>query len=93
MVLAPFDTPELTFDPRALPLGGGGYPEEEAQYKLCVCVPSGLLFRVGENDPEGDNPRSVSCDDNIDWRYHPCNNLPENDEFDASGYDDIDVDY
>ena len=40
-----------------LPHGGvQGYSGEEGQYKLCVCYPSGLVFKVRKNY----NPQKVS---------------------------------
>lgn len=56
-------------DPRALPLGGSGYPNEEGQFKLCICMPQGTLFRVAV--PE-DGQGQVSCKEAEDWEYHPC---------------------
>ena len=32
-----------------LPHGGGGYEGEIGQFKLCVCMPSGTLFKVALN--------------------------------------------
>lgn len=66
---------DIHIDPRALPLGGGSYPSEESQFKLCICVPSGLLFRVPvptlPKDAEGPLPK-VSCREAENWQYHPC---------------------
>jgi len=43
----------LTLDTVMLPHGGGGYKGEIGQFKLCVCMPSGQLFKVALPD---DNP-------------------------------------
>ena len=59
-------------DPRALPLGGGDYPGEEGQFKLCVCAPEGLLYRVPVEEADGKEAR---CSDNGEWEYHPCKTL------------------
>ena len=39
-------TGSFVIDPRALPVGGGRYPGLEPQLKMCVCLPSGLLFTI-----------------------------------------------
>jgi hypothetical protein len=36
----------VNLDPLALPVGGGGYPGETTQYKVCICGGSGKLFTV-----------------------------------------------
>ncbi len=77
------DAGELQIDPRALPLSGGGrYPGETGQFKLCVCMPSGLLFRVKSpmslpEGVEGPQPRVASCVDHSEWEVHPCNTKQE----------------
>ena len=37
---------QVHLDPLALPVGGGGYLSEIAQYKLCICGSSGKIFAV-----------------------------------------------
>ncbi len=36
---------------RALPRGGLGYAGEEPQYKMCVCMPSGMVYRIKVQAP------------------------------------------
>ena len=36
----------VMLDSVMLPHGGGGYEGEIGQFKLCVCMPSGTLFKV-----------------------------------------------
>ena len=37
---------QVSLDPLALPIGGGGYPGEKTQYKLCICGSNGKIFAV-----------------------------------------------
>lgn len=60
---------DVVIDPLALPLGGGGYPGEKPQYKICICYPSGKLFTV----PAMNYTSRNSCDVHIgSGRVHPC---------------------
>ncbi len=68
----------VAIDPRGLPQGGHGYPGEEPQFKLCVCMPSGMVYRVAVPSPPfppgaaGPDRRPANCDQSEDWDYHPC---------------------
>jgi len=65
----------VVIDPLALPLGGGSYPGEKPQYKICICYPSGILFTVPAKTLSGRN----SCDaDSKIGRLHPCIQSVEN---------------
>jgi beta-sarcoglycan len=60
---------EVILDPLALPLGGGGYPGEKPQYKVCVCLPGGRLFAVASASAPG----RTACDAPArPGRLHPC---------------------
>ena len=43
--------PQISLDMRALPRGGLGYAGEEPQYKMCVCMPSGMVYRIKVQAP------------------------------------------
>ncbi len=42
---------QISLDMRALPRGGLGYAGEEPQYKMCVCMPSGMVYRIKMQAP------------------------------------------
>ena len=61
-------------DPLALPIGGGGYPGETTQYKLCICGTTGKIFAVPIKSKLKD-PKSASgiaCLQTFNDQPHPC---------------------
>eukprot|EP00096_Caligus_rogercresseyi_P012745 TRINITY_DN5441_c0_g2_i1.p1 TRINITY_DN5441_c0_g2~~TRINITY_DN5441_c0_g2_i1.p1 ORF type:complete len:267 (+),score=55.38 TRINITY_DN5441_c0_g2_i1:107-907(+) len=61
------DGEDIRLDPLALPIGGGsGYPGELGHFKVCICLPSGLIYSI----PENVSGVLITCDDK---RYSPCN--------------------
>ena len=60
---------QVMLDPLALPEGGGGYPGQEDQMKLCICSPSGKIFAV----PIKVGTKFTTCETTLDdWKKHPC---------------------
>ena len=65
---------EVNLDPLALPIGGGGYLSEIAQYKLCICGKSGKLFAVPVNSKSKDHKSAsgLACLHALESNRHPC---------------------
>ena len=70
---------QVVLDPLGLPVGGGGYQGEKAQYKVCICSPSGKLFTVPAKVANtaaagrgGGRMSASSCDMVFDDFPHPC---------------------
>jgi len=66
----------LVLDTVMLPHGGvQGYSGEEGQYKLCVCHPSGLVFKVAVPDDNHVRPAAsqVGCHSVVNTELDPCN--------------------
>ncbi|XP_040568796.1 uncharacterized protein Scgbeta isoform X1 [Lepeophtheirus salmonis] len=60
------DAEDIRLDPLALPVGGdGGYPGENPHFKICICLPSGLVYTI----PENVSGTPIHCDDD---NYSPC---------------------
>jgi len=65
----------LVLDTVMLPHGGvGGYQGETGQYKLCVCMPSGLLFKVAIPDDNPSRPSNfqIGCHSVDLAKENPC---------------------
>lgn len=65
----------LILDTVMLPHGGvGGYQGEMGQYKLCVCMPSGLLFKVAIPDDNPSRPSNfqIGCHSVDLSKENPC---------------------
>ena len=65
----------VVLDPLALPVGGGGYPGETAQFKLCICGKSGKIFAVPVLSKSKDFKKSgssLACLHSIEGQKHPC---------------------
>ncbi|XP_023340656.1 uncharacterized protein LOC111710761 [Eurytemora carolleeae] len=56
----------VSLDTVMLPRGGAGFQDEISQYKLCICLPSGKLFKV-----EMSEFQEVGCA-MVDPRKSPC---------------------
>lgn len=67
---------EVNLDPLALPVGGGGYLSEVAQYKLCICGKSGKLFAVPVKSKSKDHKSAsgLACLHALEGKKHPCEN-------------------
>merc|ERR1712037_63801 len=65
---------EVNLDPLALPIGGGGYLSEIAQYNLCICGKSGKLFAVPVNSKSKDHKSAsgLACLHALESNRHPC---------------------
>lgn len=63
-------TGDLLIDPLALPVGGGGYPGEKPQFKICICSKSGKLFVIPATTSTGRSNCNLgklnNCDENND---------------------------
>jgi len=65
----------LVLDTVMLPHGGvGGYQGEIGQFKLCVCMPSGLLFKVAIPDDNPSRPSNfqIGCHSVDLSKENPC---------------------
>ena len=64
----------LVLDTVMLPHGGGGYSGEEGQFQLCVCMPTGLLFKVAvpTDNPSRPAKHRVACPSVPQGGNHPC---------------------
>jgi len=65
----------VVLDTVMLPHGGvGGYQGEVGQYKLCVCMPSGLLFKVAIPDDNPSRPSNfqIGCHSVDLSKENPC---------------------
>ncbi len=64
---------KVSLDPLALPVGGGGYPGETNQFKVCVCGKSGKLFSVPvlSKSKLGNRSPGEACLQQL-WEIHPC---------------------
>ncbi len=64
---------KVTLDPLALPVGGGGYPGETNQFKVCVCGKTGKLFSVPviSKSKLGTRSPGEACLQQL-WKVHPC---------------------
>jgi len=65
----------LVLDTVMLPHGGvGGYQGEIGQFKLCVCMPSGLLFKVAIPDDNPTRPSNfqIGCHSVDLSKENPC---------------------
>jgi len=53
----------VVLDTVMLPHGGGGYSGEVGQFQLCICMPSGLLFKVAipTDNPTRPPQNQVGC--------------------------------
>lgn len=65
---------QVALDPLALPIGGGGYPGETTQYKLCICGLSGKVFAVPVNSKSKDSKAAsgLACLQVLNGEKHPC---------------------
>jgi len=66
----------LVLDTVMLPHGGlQGYQGESGQYKLCVCMPSGMLFKVDVPDDNHLRASSeqIGCHSVVNTNLDPCN--------------------
>merc|ERR1739841_430977 len=68
----------IKLDTVMLPHGGGGYEGEIGQFKLCVCMPGGQLFKV--KIPDDNNERKdlykVGCHSVDLSTSNPCGDKP-----------------
>merc|ERR1719192_60584 len=65
----------LVLDTVMLPHGGlQGYQGESGQYKLCVCMPSGKLFKVAVPDHNqfAADSEKVGCHSVVNTDLDPC---------------------
>ena len=63
----------VVLDPLALPVGGGGYPGETAQFKLCICGKSGKIFAVPVLSKSKNRQGSgLACLHSVEGQKHPC---------------------
>lgn len=65
----------IMLDTVMLPHGGvQGYPGESGQFKLCVCMPSGRLFKVAVPDDNHLRPSimQVGCHSVMETELDPC---------------------
>ena len=65
---------QVTLDPLALPIGGGGYPGETTQFKLCICGSSGKVFTVPVKSKIKDakSASGLACLQTFNDQPHPC---------------------
>lgn len=67
---------DVQLDPLALPVGGGGYLSEIAQYKLCICGTSGKIYAVsvGSKMKDFKSASGMACVHAVDNKSnkHPC---------------------
>ena len=65
---------QVTLDPLALPIGGGGYPGETTQFKLCICGSSGKIFPVPVKSKMKDakSASGLACLQKFNDQPHPC---------------------
>lgn len=65
---------QVNVDPLALPIGGGGYLSEVAQYKLCICGQNGKIYAVPVISNTKEQRSGLSCIRALDTETnkHPC---------------------